>query len=543
MSSNLAVRRISSDNAFVMRFILLLFTAFPTLLFSAAITPEQVVVVVNEDKYESTVVARHYMQARGIPEKNIIRISASHSEEVSWPVFVGQIWNPLLQKLHRAGWLQGEVLSGSDASGRIRLRVAENKIGYLVLCPGIPLRISNNPELVATEALPNLDAAFALTTAAVDSELALLAQAESSASGFISNPFFKKIPSSLVSEETKKWVRVARLDGPSAKTTLQLVDHSLIGEKRGMLGRAYIDQGGPHKQGEEWLQATAGVLQKVGYDTSIESTKELFGDETRFDAPIFYFGWYAANIGGRLAQPDFRFPPGAIALHIHSFSAKTLRSTTQGWVGPLVDRGATITIGNVAEPYLQLTTVPPLLVAGFLQGMQAGEAYAFATPAWSWQTILIGDPLYQPFQTNAAQQMENAAEAKDPRIVYALLRTINQMLDKGKKDDAYKLLSQRMAQFPMLQLALPLAQQQIARQEVVKMPSRLVISPTEDAGLLIESARFFQSHNQKPLANALYRKLVDEYQLPEALKKKLQIEAGFIPPDPQPATSTPSEQS
>ncbi len=526
-----------------MRFLFLLLAILPVLPLSAAVTPDQIVVVVNEDKYESSQVARHYMQARGIPEKNLIRIATSHNEEVSWPVFVRQVWNPLLQKLQQGGWLQGELSAEPDASGRRRMRVTENKIGYLVLCPGIPLRIANDPDLVATEAVPNLGTAFAMTTAAVDSELVLLAQPTSHATGFIPNPFFQKSPADLSPAETKHWVRVARLDGPTVQATLQLIDNALTGEQRGMLGRAYIDRGGPHKQGEEWLQATAGLLQKVGFDTSIETTPALFGEETRFDAPAFYFGWYATNIGGRLARPDFHFPPGAIALHIHSFSAQTLRSATLGWAGPLVARGATITIGNVAEPYLQLTTIPPLLVAGFLQGMQAGEAYAFANPAWSWQTILLGDPLYQPFQVNAARQLENAAEANDPRVVYALLRTANQMAEKGKKDDAYRLLSQSVTRHPLLPLALALAQQQVERQQPITLPTQLILTSGEDAGLLIEAARFFQSHNQKPLAHMLYRKLVDEYQLSGELKKKLQIEAGFLPPNPPAETSAPAAQS
>ncbi len=61
------------------------------------------------------------------------------------------------------------------------------------------------------------------------------------------------------------------------------------------------------------------------------------------------------SINGPFADPAFRFRNGAVAVHIHSFSAATLRSPTSGWSGPLLERGAAATVGNVYEPYLTLT--------------------------------------------------------------------------------------------------------------------------------------------------------------------------------------------
>lgn len=499
----------------------------------ATVSPEQVVVVANEDNHDSLRIAQHYMQARGIPPKNLIKLSVSHNEEISWPVFARQIWNPLLQRLARDGWLQGDISTETDAAGRQRIRISENKIGYLVLCRGIPLRISNSPEVQAAETIPNLNPSFAITTASVDSELALLPHPDSHATGVIPNPFLQK--TEIPAAQSNSYIRTARLDGPTTKAALALIDNAIVGEQRGLLGRAYVDMGGPHKQGEDWLQATANILKKTGFDVSIETTKNLFDEETRFDAPIFYFGWYSTNIAGRLAAPSFHFPPGAIALHIHSFSARTLRSTTQGWAGPLVEKGATITVGNVAEPYLQVTTIPPLFATGFLQGMQAGEAYAFATPAWSWQSILIGDPLYRPINPKFAEQINKAAEANDPRMAYSILRTINQSPDPEK---ALTVLNQSVQSYPVLPLCLALAQAQVVQQKPIRLPEKIIISPTEDPGLLVETARFLHQHGRQNLAQTFYRHLVDKVELPPALRKKLQIEAGFIPPDPPAETVT-----
>jgi len=110
-----------------------------------------------------------------------------------------------------------------------------------------------------------------------------------------------------------------------------------------------------------------------------------------------YYGWYAPNIAGPFTRPDFRFVPGAIAMHIHSFSAGTLRDRNANWVGPLVSRGAAASIGNVYEPYLQLTTHPDILNDRLLHGFTFAESAYSATDALSWMGVMVGDPLYRPY--------------------------------------------------------------------------------------------------------------------------------------------------
>lgn len=90
----------------------------------------------------------------------------------------------------------------------------------------------------------------------------------------------------------------------------------------------------------------------MGYDTSVDRAPATMPVTARIDAPVMYFGWYGGNLEGPFTLPGFRFPPGAIALHIHSYSATTVRSASSGWVGPFVARGVTAAMGNVYEPYL-----------------------------------------------------------------------------------------------------------------------------------------------------------------------------------------------
>src|SRR5690606_10217310 len=104
------------------------------------------------------------------------------------------------------------------------------------------------------------------------------------------------------------------------------------------------------------------------------------------------------SMNGPFRRKDFKFPPGAVALHIHSFSATTLQSDKKAWVGPLVSRGVTATVGNVYEPYLQFTHNPILFFRGLASGLTLAEAAYISLPAVSWQTITVGDPLYRPFK-------------------------------------------------------------------------------------------------------------------------------------------------
>jgi hypothetical protein len=114
------------------------------------------------------------------------------------------------------------------------------------------------------------------------------------------------------------------------------------------------------------------------------------------DAAVYY-GWYTPDVTGPFADLFFRFRPGAVAAHIHSFSASTLRSTTQGWCGPLLIRGAAATLGNVYEPYLSLTTDLQIFQDRLMAGFTLAESGWAGTKGISWMNVVIGDPIYKPY--------------------------------------------------------------------------------------------------------------------------------------------------
>jgi hypothetical protein len=102
-------------------------------------------------------------------------------------------------------------------------------------------------------------------------------------------------------------------------------------------------------------------------------------------------------MAGPFTRPDFHFVPGAIAVHIHSFSARTLHDPNAGWVGPLLTKGAAVSIGNVYEPYLQLTAQLDIFNDRLLHGFTFAESAYMSMRVLSWMSVMVGDPLYRPY--------------------------------------------------------------------------------------------------------------------------------------------------
>ena len=250
----------------------------------------------------------------------------------------------------------------------------------------------------------------------MDSELSLLAQNDYPINASIPNPLYgNDQPTDYARAQV---VKVSRLDGPTVAQAAHLVDLAVEAERTGLLGRAYVDIAGPHENGNRWLETTASLINSTGLDLSVTRGPETMGVTARIDAPALYFGWYAPNLNGPFALPGFRFPPGAIAVHIHSYSAETLRSESERWCGPLVARGATATLGNVFEPYLEYLHRPEYFMEALARGYDLVDAAFYALPVLSWQAIVIGDPLYRPFPGGAAKAAQvRAASASLSKVM------------------------------------------------------------------------------------------------------------------------------
>ncbi len=355
----------------------------------------RVVILANSRDADSLRIARHYADVRGVPAVNVIALPLAERETITWREFVVTLWEPLLARLVADRWIDAFAMNSTDAVGRRNYAPHDHRIAALVVCRGVPLKIEHDPGLAAEVPPLTRRAELRSNAGAVDSELSLLATPNYAINAFVLNPLFQV--DRPTTAQLRQVVRVARLEGPTADDALALVDRAVAAERSGLHGRAYVDLALRDKAGDAWLESAAAQLAAAGFKTTVDREPATFAPDVRLESPVFYFGWYASNLDGPFAVPGFRFPSGAIALHIHSFSAATLRSASVGWTGPLVARGVTATVGNVFEPYLQFTHRPDLLVRAFLRGDTLAEAAYYALPALSWQAILVGDPLYRPF--------------------------------------------------------------------------------------------------------------------------------------------------
>ncbi|HSH08871.1 MAG TPA: TIGR03790 family protein, partial [Oceanipulchritudo sp.] len=375
--------------------VLILFLAMGTGLWGQAPGPgpESVVVVANSAFEGSLKVARAYMQRRDIPEENLILLETTSEGRISREAFAESIYNPILEALRERKLI--DAFEGNlDAYGRESVTLFSSKVRYMVLCYGVPFQVGQM-EVLEKDDLPYRQrhfkgslASFAQSfaqgnmsrnDASVDGELALILRREAPLKGFYPNPLHKnRLPDTV-----RDVLRVTRLDGPSAEAVIRMLDNSLIGEREGLKGQAYVDEdgrSGTYQTGNTWMAGAAQVFEALGYGLIHNTAGPVFRADERFDAPVLYAGWYAANITGPFTLPGFRFPPGAVAAHLHSFSATNMRDAKKGWVGPFVDRGVSATFGNVAEPYLTLTHHFDLFFSALANGWNFADAAYYALP-------------------------------------------------------------------------------------------------------------------------------------------------------------------
>lgn len=477
--------------------------------------PDHVVVVANSREPESEKIARYYMQQRKIPDKNLLLIDAPVTYDITWAEFVDKIFNPLRARLTKDGWFNAYVSEQKDRDGRLRYIFFGNKVDFLVVCYGVPVRIQNDPARLVETPLTLEHKELNSNQAAVDSELSLLAALDTPTAGFVANPLYQKTTPNPF--ERASVVKVARLDGPSPAAVRGMIDSAIEGEITGLQGRAYVDMGGPHQEGEDWLKSAAATIRKLGFDLSEDHNKDLFSWRTRFDAPAIYLGWYSAQPSGPIADPAFHFPPGAIAVHIHSFSASVLRTANQQWAGALITHGAAATLGNVYEPYLSFTHHLDLFMEALAAGKSAGEAAYYAMPVLSWQGIFLGDPLYHPFAIGLPLQLDLATHVSTnmPLSVYVIIRQMNLLQEQGRQTDAYDYGLAQFKRTPDVALAVSLVQlgHRLGKdEEAFKLLSQATAGkpvPHNRLGLYAEAANLADSAFNRPLALSLYTQALE----------------------------------
>ena len=333
--------------------------------------PEGVLVIINEDSPGSIRVGETYRDLREIPERNVCRIQCPTDEIVTRSVFDESVRRPILR------------------------HILANDLGRSISCilttHGVPLRV-----------LPNAnESETGLSSAALDSELTLIGL-RYPPQGPIPNPYLHR--DEQFDSTRFGFYMVARLDAPDPNAAIARVRDAMVIERDqafGSRGFARFD-----------LQPNESPLARK-LDSAIMACYRTMRRQERFMGRIeppegttlpffrrdsgintfFFVGWreedYKADV--------FSWVQGAIAVPLDAATAGTLRSPEGSWYAGALAAGLAAGIGNVSDPG---TSGRPS-VANLFEYVKAGYTWAEAAymcvPYLSWQTVVLGDPLYSPY--------------------------------------------------------------------------------------------------------------------------------------------------
>lgn len=359
--------------------------------------PRSVAVLYNSAIPESRQLAELYRDSRDIPPENLVGLKMPVTADISRQEYEAAIANPLRAEFDRRGWWQ----RGRDRAG-ITIPLT-NKIQVLVTMRGVPLRIQQTPKPTPAANdgkephTPAQDPLSGHDEASVDSELAMFGVQGLPIMGVLQNKYHQS--NSRFSEAKMPFlILTARIDGPAYATCARMIRDAVETEQTGLWGMAYVDIANKYPQGDQWFENIIKANNRTGIPTVVDRFNETLPKNYPMENAAVYFGWYDWNANGPFLNPRFRFRKGAVAVHLHSFSAQQLANHGQNWCAPLLERGAAVTLGNVFEPYLHLTHDLGLLHQRLLNGHSWVEACWMAIPVASWQGVVLGDPLYQPFR-------------------------------------------------------------------------------------------------------------------------------------------------
>ena len=364
-------------------------------------TPDNVAVVINESSSESQRIGEHYAKTRGVPARNVLRIRTSTEDSIERDAYLKTIEGPIGAAITRAG-LQDRIL-------------------YLVLTKGVPLRIAGTTGLSGT-------------IASVDSELTLLYRRLTGQAiplpGNLANPFFlgagEITQAQRFSHRQHDIYLTTRLDAFTIEQALAMIDRAQAPSTDGQI----VLNRGAVEAGELWLQRTATRLRDLGQASRV--VFEATAQPARVDKPVLgYYSSGGQDPSDRVRSAGMAFTAGSIAANLASFDARTFRQPPDGWrptstgdkqaffegsgdglIGDLIREGVTGISGQVAEAYVQGAVRPDILLPAYSAGFNLAEAFYLALPTLSWQTVVVGDPLCAPFGRPrlTTEQLEEPAD-------------------------------------------------------------------------------------------------------------------------------------
>jgi uncharacterized protein (TIGR03790 family) len=369
------------------------------------LTPADVVIVANASSPDSLSIAERYRQLRAIPQANVCALPLPMEETVDRQTFDEAIRGPLRQWLsaHPRGGQITCLLLSYDVPLRIQSDYGQSWVRIRVRELDRLLDTLEDEDPNSERLTKLLDERKRLLRigrsdiASVDSELTLL-RTPHVLQGRLPNPLFGTDPSPPAAVRLPEGgVMTARLDGPTPQLAMGLAEKAIAAERQRPAGHVYIDarglSHGQYAPYDDALRRAYRYFLGGPYPAHLENTKRLFGDGECPNA-LLYYGWYRR---GKF-RDAFDWAPGAVAVHLASSEARSLRNGDY-WCPRLIADGVTATLGPVAEPYADAFPPPDLFFRHLAKGQYTlVESYFLCLPHLSWRMVLVGDPLYRPFK-------------------------------------------------------------------------------------------------------------------------------------------------
>ena len=443
--------------------------------------PNQTIVLANANMPESVELAHYYMQRRNIPDHHLCLLHLPQKEIITRYEYETQLKPQLLSFLVNGVFV---VRDESDVHPAVRTGFApidkllqkckwldedttkacewdSVNIKYLVLIYGVPLKIEDSP-IQKVRGHQDMSHGVALQgRASLDSELCMLLYPSATEKGPRTNPLYSTHDWGDPDMASKWFLITSRLDGPNPGLVKMMIDNTLLGEKYGMQGQAFFDarglSRGAYYEGDYWIREAYERFLREGYESELDMQPVVWGSSFPMDQVVVYMGWYAEHVTGPFIEPEFQFNPGAVAYHLHSGSASSIRTSSEHWVGPFISKGASSTMGAVYEPYLGFTPHLDIFTSRLCDGYTLGESAWMSMNNVSWQITVIGDPLYRPFKYDLDLQIQHLEADQRPEVQWAYIRKMNLLLRRGRLKDALEYGLSRQEHCPGLALKKKIA--------------------------------------------------------------------------------------
>lgn len=409
-----------------MRFVSVFALSLSLTLSAAGLEPKDVFVVVNKNVPASRQVADHYLKVRGVPKENVVELDLPTGEDITRADYEAKLAGPLRKALEGRKAAVKVLLTvyGVPLRALGPVQTPEEKAAFDKLQPEFDAAKKKLDDLRAAKADPKEVAAAALaftkleerrfqlvhqeSSACVDSELMLLWWPSFDTTRFVMNPLYWQA-SEKYRAASPPVLLTARLDGPTPEIAKRLVDDAVAVEAKGLGGSVVVDARGikfdpadPAENGgygygayDESMREMAKLLEANGFTVALDDKPELLPAKSAKGVGL-YCGWYSAGTFVDCCE----FEQGAVAWHLASYEANTLRNPdSNSWCPKLLQKGVAATLGPVNEPYA-IGFPKPEEFFGFLATGEftLAECFARTTVFTSWQMVLVGDPLYNPFK-------------------------------------------------------------------------------------------------------------------------------------------------